>query len=231
MSQPRVPLLILVFFAVDLALVIAHVLDYLAGNPHWMLTMFLDLGRENNLPTWYSSIQWFSVAVLLAIFVRANFRISHLNSWPLLMLPMIFLAFSLDEVATIHERLGNKLDIFLPGGSRQNTLFSTTGIWMFAIGFPFVVLVGFLFLSVRTYFCRTPGAFTKIVLGMAITLAGALGIETFANFVGSNSAHTMLQVISEELCEMLGSTIVLWGSYDLLCRYRFNLTVDEVELD
>src|SRR5215207_7478354 len=84
--------------------------------------------------------------------------------------------------------------------------------------------------SVRTYFRRTSGAFNKIVLGMVITLAGALGIETLANFVGSNSAHTMLQVISEELCEMLGSTIVLWGSYDLLCRYRFNFTVDEVEL-
>ena len=41
----------------------------------------------------------------------------------------------------------------------------------------------------------------------------------------------MLQVVSEEPCEMLGSTIVSWVSYDLLCRYRFNLTVDEVELD
>jgi hypothetical protein len=66
-----------------------------------------------------------------------------------------------DEVATLHERLGNKLDIFLPGGSRQNTLFSTTGIWMFAIGVPFLALVGFLFLSVRTYFRHTPAPLIK----------------------------------------------------------------------
>jgi hypothetical protein len=84
---------------------------------------------------------------------------------------------------------------------------------------------------VRTYFAAPPASFTKILLGTAITLAGALGIETLGNFVGSNSAHTMLQVISEKLCEMLGSTIALWRSYDLLCRYRFNFTVDEVELD
>ena len=231
MSQPRVPLLVLVFFAVDLALVIAHVLDYLAGNPYWMLTIFLDLGRESNLPTWYSAVQWFTIAELLAIFAQRNFRLAQFRSWLLLMLPLIFLTLSIDEVAVVHERLGTKIDILFPGGSRQNTLFSITGIWMFVIGIPFIALVGILILSVRTYFRRTPGAFTKIVVGMAITLAGALGIETLANFVGSNSAHTMLQVISEELCEMLGSTIVLWGSYDLLCRYRFNFTVDRVELD
>jgi hypothetical protein len=230
-SQRRIPVLISIFFTIDLALATAYAFDYLAGQPYGLVTRLLDLGREGNLPTWYSSVQWFSVAALLAIFGRVNFRISHLNSWPLLMLPMVFLAFSMDEVAAVHERLGNKLDIFLPGGSRQNTVFSTTGIWMFVIGFPFIAFVGVLSLSLRTYFRDAPGAFIKIVLGVAITLAGALGIETIANFVGSNSAQTILQVISEELCEMLGSTIVLWGSYDLLYRYRFTLTVDEVELD
>ena len=102
---------------------------------------------------------------------------------------------------------------------------------MFVIGVPFITFFGVLIVMVKTYFRRVPDAFFKIVLGMAITLGGAIGIETLANFVGDNPTYGILQVISEELCEMVGGTIVLWGSYDVLDRYRFAFTVDEVELN
>lgn len=230
-SQARIPLLILVFFTIDSALGVAYVLDYLAGHPYGLVTRLLDLGQEGNLPTWYSSVQWFSVAALLAIFARANFRISHLNSWPLLMLPFIFFAFSLDEVASIHERLALKTDVFLLGGSRKNTPFFRTGIWMFVFGVPFVVLFGMLILSIRSYFRRAPGAFVKIFVGMAISLAGALGIETLSNFVDFDSLSGIIQVTAEELCEMAGSTIVLWGSYELLCVRGFAFRFDNVRIE
>ena len=229
-SRLRVPPFILFFFAIDLALVIAHVLDYMAGNPSAILARFLDLGREGNLPTWYSSVKWFAVAELLAIFAVRNFRLCRCKSWFLLMLPLIFLAFSLDEVAAVHERLGNKINLILPGGSRQNSLFHITGIWMFVIGVPFITFFGVLIVMVKTYFRSVPDALFKIIVGTAITLGGAIGIETLANFVGHNPTYGILQVISEELCEMVGGTIALWGSYDVLHRHRFAFTVDEVEL-
>ena len=162
-SPLPVPPFILIFFAIDLALVIAHVLDYMAGNPSGILTKFLDLGREGNLPTWYSSVQWFTVAELLAVFAVRNFRLCRCKSWLLLMLPLIFLAFSLDEVAAVHERLGNKMNMILPGGSRQNSLFHITGIWMFVIGVPFITFFGLLIVMVKTI-RRVPDAFFKIVL-------------------------------------------------------------------
>jgi hypothetical protein len=198
----KIPLLILVFFAMDLALVTAYFIDYLLGNPIWILTRFFDLDRESSLPTWYSSVQWFSVAALLAIFARHNFRRSQFKSWLLIMLPGVFLAFSLDEIAMLHERIGMAIDSI----SRRDTHFPVTGIWMFVIGVPFIILFGVIILVIRTYFRRAP----------RIMLAGALGVETLSNFVEPDSVDRILLIMAEEFCEMLGGTIVLWGSYESL---------------
>jgi hypothetical protein len=225
-SPARIPLVILIFFIIDGALVAAYMLDFFAGHPYWRVTRFLDPGAEGNLPTWYSSIQWYSVATLLAIFTYRNFRISQIRSWLLLALPLVFLTFSLDEVAMIHEQLGTRTDVFLFGRvSRETTPFFRTGIWVFVIGVPFVVLFGALVLSIQTYFQRALAALVKMLLGMAITLTGALGIETLSNFVDFVS----VSVVAEELCEMLGGTIVLWGSYELLRRHGFELRLDEAQ--
>jgi hypothetical protein len=174
-------------------------------------------------------MQWFCVATLLGIFVYHHYVRS--TSWLLLMFPLVFLFLSLDEVAQIHEKLGSMSDLLLPGASRTHTLFSKTGIWMFVIGIPFLVIFVGLTFSLRSYFQHAPGAFVKILLGMAITLGGAIGLETLYNFVAASSVYSGLQNFAEEMCEMLGSTIVLWGSYELLSRHGFVFRPDRAEID
>jgi hypothetical protein len=88
-----------------------------------------------------------------------------------------------------------------------------------------------LILSIRSYFRRAPGAFVKIFVGMAISLAGALGIETLSNFVDFDSVSGIIQVTAEELCEMGGGTIILWGSYELLCIHGFAFRFDNVRTE
>jgi hypothetical protein len=63
----------------------------------------------------------------------------------------------------------------------------------------------------RSYFQRAPTALFKMLLGMAIVLARAIGIETFYNFVHFDPLHRNLEALSEELCEMIGATMLLWG--------------------
>jgi hypothetical protein len=232
MPHRRIPILILVFFIVDLALVVGHLINTLAGGrPSLMMTRFLDVRRENNLPTWYSSIQWFCVASLFGIFAYHNFTRSQKKSWLLGALPLLFLALSLDEVAGIHEWVGHESDILLPGSSRKYTLFDRTGIWMFVLGGPFLIFFAGLILSLETYFRRAPGAFVKVLLGMAVMLAGAIGIEALDNyhFIGASYLYRAAQGSAEELCEMLGSTTILWGSHELLYSYGFTWRLDRVE--
>jgi hypothetical protein len=226
MTQIPVPPPIRVFFIVDFAFGIAYLFNYLVGEPYWTLTVLLDLDGEGNLPTWYSSIQWFCVAMLFGLFAHRNFSRSQRKSWGLLILPLVFLLLSLDEIAQLHEVLGSWSDRFLPNASRKDSLFSRTGVWMFVIGVPFVAFFGAMMLSIRGYFERAPGAYVKVLIGMAIMLIGALGIESLSNFVGSDPFYSMLQTIVEELCEILGGTIVLWGSYELLLGNGFAFGFD-----
>lgn len=227
-----VPVPMLVFFAMDIGFGVAYLLLYLDAILYpAILTPLLDLDGEANMPTWYASVQWFCVAGLLAIFSIRNFSFSQKRSWLLLALPLLFLGFSLDEVAMIHEEMGVQSDRVLPGGSRKNTPFIKTGIWMFLIGVPFAAFLAGLILSIRPYFRRTPGAFVKLCLGLAVTLVGAVGIETLANFTTPGSAYAMLQVLTEEVFELLGSTIILWGSYELLAEHRFEIKIDRVAID
>jgi hypothetical protein len=219
--RTRVPALILLLFLIDMALGLGYITNELLGRPSGTLTVFLDLDGERNLPTWYSSIQWFCVAIFLGLFAHSNFSLGQKRSWVLPLLSLLFLALSLDEVAEIHEWVGRKTDVLLPGGARDNTLIRETGIWMFVIGVPFIALFVALISSIRIYFQRAPDALVKISLGMLIMLAGSVGFETLTNFVARGSMYGVLQVLSEELCEMVGGTIVLWGSYELLLMHGF----------
>jgi hypothetical protein len=226
--QLRVPYLVLIVFMTDLVLGIAYLGDYLAGRPYYRLTVFLNLDEEGNLPTWFASMQWFCVALLMLVYAVSKFSRSQKKSWLLLLLPLIFLALSLDEVAGIHEKLGTFSDRLLPAGSRLHTPFKITGIWMVLLGVPFVALLASLTLSIREYIQEAPGAFFKIILGMLVMLTGAMGIETLSNFTdpGSGTWYDISEVLVEEMCELLGATIVLWGSLELLIQQGFELRIN-----
>lgn len=129
----RIPTPILLLFVIDLALGLAYLADGLAGHPYPRLTRFIDLNREGNLPAWYASIQWFGVACLWGVFAQHSVRRASPRSWSLVAITLVFVTLSLDEIAQLHEWLGRLTDRWLPGGSRANTPFGETGIWMVVI--------------------------------------------------------------------------------------------------
>lgn len=212
----RIPLVIVACFAMDLLLGGLYLLNYLMGAPYDKLSSIVNLGGEGNLPTWFSSVQWFSASALLGVFGSRHIRREDRSSWLLAGLPLVFALMSLDEIARIHEWLGQKSDALLPGGDRSNTPFSRTGIWMFLIGLPFLLLFIGLIASIRRYFRHAGGALAKLVLGVLVLLAGAAGVETLSNFVSVGSGFDVLQDLTEELMELIGGTIVLWAAFDLL---------------
>ena len=211
LRAPAIPTLILVFFAADTVLGAAYICNFWAGEPSEWLSHQLDLDGEANLPTWYSSIKWFCVAALFAIIALSNGQRTPAKSWPVMGLALLFLALSLDEVAGIHEWLGRQSDALLPNGTRAHTIFETTGIWI-VLAAPFGLILGGLTIRARHYFTRDLSARAKFIFGMALFLFGALAIEMVSNFI----AYNVYLVFAEELSEMLGSTIVLWGIYELM---------------
>lgn len=210
---------ILLLFGLDVALGGVYILNHLVGYPHWRFTQFVDLGDEGNLPTWYASIKWFLAALVLGGFIYVKWASLQFKLWSLCLLPLIFVLFSLDETAGIHEFIGYLSDGLLPGGDRDNTMFHVTGIWMFVLGIPFILIFVAIVLSIRHWFKGARGALTKIVVGVFVALAGALLVEVAANFVAGHPYLEASQVFVEEMLELVGGTIVVWGAYELLSMH------------
>jgi hypothetical protein len=217
----QLPAGIAVLYAIGLALGCLYALNYFVGQPHASFTSFIDVNGEHNLPTWFSSIQWFCAALLLWLFVRDHLSAQPGSSWLLLGFPLIFLAMSLDEIASIHEWVSAQADALLPGGNRSNTFFSLTGIWMFVVGLPFLTVFSLLAYSLRHYFADDSKALRKIVYGVLIMLFGALGVETASNLIYTQPTSRVLFGVVEEVLEMWGATTVVWGSYLLAQRSGF----------
>ncbi len=211
-----IPTFVIILLGVDLALVIAYAGHFLLGRPSVTLRDFLDLDGEANLPTWYSSLQWFCTGSLFWVFAERNVMRVHIRSWLLVVVPVIFWTFSLDEVAEIHEFLGKLSDVLFPSGTRDATLLSITGLWFLAIGIPFAILFAALVTSLRPLLARSMRASKLLVVGMCVFLLAAVGIEALSNFFTPGSFAGMLQVAVEELTEMVGATLVLWSGYELI---------------
>lgn len=215
--------LILVFFAGDLAVALLYLLNWELHQPFHKLNLLLDLDGEASLPARYSSVQMFLVACFLAIFAYTKFDRKNKASWVLSLWPLVFLALSLDEIVQIHEWLGSKSDIFLPGGTRARTIFSTTGIWMFLLGIPFLVFMLGLIYSLKKYLGGKLPVVVKLLAGLLIFVGSATGIETISNFVQPASAGHIIQIFCEELGEMIGGTFFLWAADELLATTGFSL--------
>ncbi len=213
MSVPR---FIAVLFAVDIAFGVVYLGYFLIGHPYEPLAKVIDLDGEANLPTWYSSMQWFCVAYVLWVFAVRHIVRSQVRSWFLIIVPMVFLLFSVDEVATLHEHIGVLTDVLLPNGTRDDTPFIRTGFYFLFLGIPFIILFIGLIAAVRPYLARYPTGFLKIAAGFALFMFAAGGLDLLSNFVEIGTLASAVQILTEEVTEMIAATIVLWGSYDLI---------------
>jgi hypothetical protein len=228
-SVNRIPVFVAFFFIADIALLSFYIVNQVVGTPFDTLTRLLDLNGETSLSNWYSVIQLACVAALTGLFAFRNVRTGQIRTWPLLLLPLIFITLSIDESVSIHEWLGEKSDALLPGNSRENTLFTETGIWMFLVGIPFFAgFLGIIYI-LRRYFRTVPGVLPKFLMGLAIMATGATLIEILSNFVKYDSAWYHLELVCEEGCEMLGVTIILWAIYDLLLGHGLYIHLDPVD--
>ena len=216
-KMEKVPPLILALLIIDITLGSAYLFYFALGEPFERIETLLDVDGEKSIPAWFSSAQLFCIAALGGLFFYRYYQRTHHISWVLLILPLGFLLLSMDEIVQMHEYLGSKSDgVFFETGSRKESFFHITGIWMFLLGIPF--LAGFLFWAylIREHFAVVPGSLAKFIAGMLVLLSGALVLEGLANFAAeTESLEYVLTACSEETLEMVGATIIFWSMYDL----------------
>lgn len=181
-------------------------------NFHHVFYLF-DVGREYNIPTWYSSMLW-ALLGLLSLFIGSQSRRFRL-SW--IFLGLVGLAASIDEYQELHERLdgiGFVLRDYLP--------FYVPFPWL-VVGVPLALVTGLLLLRLVLSLPRrvTMGIFAAA----AIFLGGAVGFELLSGYVLAsqdwivNSRYVLVTLIEETL-EMLGIGLAVASLLSLLERDR-----------
>ena len=176
-----------------------------------------DVDREDSVPSWFSAFNLMLAACLLL----SRFVVSQVNlekgSRYWLLLGLIFVALSIDEVAGFHERSAQLsaalFSMFTTEAGSPNSKESLH--WLLinwnVFGFIFVLAVLLFFLPfLRMLPKRTAGLF---VLAGAIFVGGALGFEIIGDWTyaaGIAQYHDLrdnIRILIEEAGEMYGIAI------------------------
>ena len=198
-----VPVLVRAFVLGTIFVASLALLGFLLGV-EWDL---VDLGRENNIPTWFSSVQLFTIAAILSVIVIRDMDLRKLSTWTLAVVPGMFALLSLDEVAMFHERLGRWLKISGEVGTGLRT-----GPWVLI----FVPLVGLLTVASAIvfwpYLKGRRDVLALVVLGFAAFGLSAVGLELLANLWVDQAKVPRVLGYAEEVGEMLAANIILWSA-------------------
>jgi hypothetical protein len=189
-------------------------LDAGVGLPSPTLSHLFDLNGEGTIPAWFSSVQLAFLAVALFL-LRATQ--SHGKYWGLLVLSVLTMFFSVDEMLSMHERL-NEVLITVPGFPRFKY---NNGAWLI-IYLPVLAFVGMICLrDMLALRVRFPAEVLSLCLGVGLALLGAAGLEVISYqffFLDQQGFWYQLEVGLEELLEMAGVSLMLCSVTSMLER-------------
>ena len=182
----------------------------------------LNLDLEHTIPTWWSSVQLLLAGLLLGLVAVRNAVIRPGASLVLALFALLLVFLSMDEVSTLHERAGVYLDRIV--GDRRGTVLHITGLWFVVVGVPFAIVVVLLLHRLAGFLAEVPGTRVRLLLGVAVLLAGAAGVEALSNLAAPEGLgrrlilhHSyMVTIAFEEFLEMCGGSLLLWTSLGIL---------------
>ena len=167
------PLLVKVFVTGTAVMAFLALLGFIV-NPDWDL---VKVGEENNIPTWFSSVQLFAIGAVLSTIVVRDASLKRPMTWTISVVPGLFVLLSLDEVAMFHERLGRWIKASTGVGAGLRT-----GPWVLVF-VPIVALIAAAaWIVFLPYLRGRRDVVVLVVIGFAVFGLSAVGLELVANF-------------------------------------------------
>ena len=195
-------------------LIVIHVANELLGWPSWYIEKWFELDRESNFPTWFSSF----LLTIAAYFAYRCFLVQREGGngrrlW--LLFSFGLLGMSCDEVAMIHENLGNMVN---------KRFFNLQSIkhseWVVLLG-PLVLFIIFIFVrKLKNYLQGSTKAINFLTAGALIYIFGAFILESTINVIGNRGLLYKIEFILEESFEMFGVILIIKG---LIEHHKFLL--------
>jgi hypothetical protein len=198
--------------AVIALLILAATLGMIAwlgfGRPtiRGLRTLF-DLASENNIPTYFSTLQLVIAAVLLGVIACHQVSIRAPWRWHFVLLALGFGYLSVDEAASLHEILMRPIGISVVGD-----------LFYFKWLGPGIVVVALLGLSYLRFLLALPRRIGALFLVSGIVfVVGAVGAEWIGSEMSRDRPDAnatwayQIEVIVEEGLEMTGIALFIYA--------------------
>jgi hypothetical protein len=189
-------------------------LDWHGPAGRWLVTRVLvqfHLATENVVAAWYSSMLLLTVALAAVLAfatemgttanIREKWRLSPF-SWGWLLVAAAFVALSLDELGSLHERIGM---ISRGGGARG---------WVYVLALPILGVAAFMAAFAWVRLRQVPAALGLFAAGIALFLSNPI-FEVFemrllhAGRGADLIVHNTLLVVEEGIVELGGALCFL----------------------
>jgi len=188
---------------------------------HQEWSSFFNLAGEDNLPTWYSSFQFFLVGLAAIYCLEAENKSPRKSkyTWAWGGVTILMLALSADETLQIHETLIDEVMSGTAGENLRNYFGATretdSMLWTVVFAPPMILvgvgLMGFYYSS----FKNIPKLFFGSLAALSL-LALAAGLEYLEAKIlidaGSMGQYQFLTFV-EEMAEFLAATLLVWVHY------------------
>lgn len=188
--------------------------------PEWLTTIyrFFDVDEELSIPTWFSQVLLLLIAVsaLIASRLQRDHRPKHSRAWGFL--AVVFLIASIDEGVGFHETLVRPMWSLLGIEDPRLTL-----VWLA----PALVVVTIVVLVLSRFLVTLDRPVRRLLIGGGVIfLTGAVVMETLSvamRLMGEDLRLLWRRIGFigtgiEELLEMLGAIIILWGVATQIAR-------------
>jgi hypothetical protein len=195
MKIPENKIILACLISINLFLIIIYLISQFWLTSDIIRNQF-NLDGESNIPAWFSSLQFFSLFAL-SLFYSLKIEVKHLRRFYYL-LSLLFLFFSADETAMIHETIAKR---FIADGFHS---------WMLV--YPVIIIIlGIPFLKGISAFLKERAGRAVFIIGACLFVAGGIGWEMWGYFMDTRSVLYKFSVMLEESFELFGGSLMIYA--------------------
>ena len=189
--------------------IVYNIFDELLRIPHPDFIHILHLGHEAALPTWLSSIVLLFGAQAAYLSYKIGRQKDIAGARAFLIAAILLAAMSCDEVAQIHERIGDWIPVLhlFPADWKRNAR------WVWVGGPIILVLFAFAINALRKPLSLAPGSNLLLAGGFGAIFLGGVVIESTINWLNHEELQWIwdAETIVEEGLELVGGLLILYG--------------------
>jgi len=202
--------LLIALLGLELFLVALYVMMHIAlPDVRWgPFADAFDLDADLSIPAWFSSVQLFLAGG--ALLAASCFDRRH--RWFLVLGSLVLIFLSVDEGAGLHERItvvarGSEIGVL------EALMIRNHGAWIMPYLLVGVLLIVIAIKPAISIFQEHRRPSLWVIIGALTFMSGAVGLEISSYFLERRRAAVgyLVAVAAEEILEMLGVSLVLYG--------------------